>query len=148
MKALVYFSVVGLLVSCKMGVPSDSAEDSMKNTIVQCEATSEKSGARIFEHTTVERKNGEYKIVYNFTTTSAGKKQSGRETIVGKLDPAEKDLSTRETISAVLKDAKMVTVFDDRDVEQSFDKLTISLDKGKLNLTDNGAVVLELTGCK
>ncbi len=152
MKAILSLSLVSLLVSCNLTGDGGASEESSKlgkaSKSFVCEATSEKAGAQIQEKATLEKKDGGYEVVYNFSTIQSGAKKDGKEVIQGKVDASQKVVHTDRNVHAILKDADMVTTFDGRDVRQPFAKLMVHVENGELSLMDGDAVVLRLKGCK
>ncbi len=153
--SLLFVCVMG--VSCKMGAPSGgqtlasgkvSQPQQASQRQVLCESNSEKSGTQIFEKAVITEKGEHYEIVYDFTTKVDGTEKHGKEVISGKRNAAEKFVSTDGVLHVVLEDSNMVVNFEEREVAQKFDKLLVKLENGKLHLSDNEAVVLELSGCR
>lgn len=152
MKTLALFSIIGLLAACKLGASNDSNASTAPNeekgkTIAICTAISDKSGSKIVENAEVEEDNGKYKIVYKYTTTTGTAKEAGTQTTEGVLLEKTKTAVSGD-LSVSLKEASMVTQIGDRTIKQKFDKLLVKLEKGRLHMSDNGALVLDLGGCQ
>jgi hypothetical protein len=157
MKFVTLFPFVLLAVSCKMGATSGEqsvhsgkslAPAKSADFVLMCESNSEKSGTQIFEKAVLTEKAGMFEIVYDFKTKAAEGEKIGKEVIVGKRTSGEQFVSGQSSMQALLEDSSMVTSFEGNEVTQKFDKLALKLEGEKLHLSDNGAVVLELSGCR